>query len=176
MTNLKIVGYEYDSLVDGEGTRLVIFLPGCKHACPGCHNPDLQNPKNFSNIDSEWLIKDINLVIEEIDGITISGGDPVFDVINTVNVLNTIKKKFPLMNIWLYTGYLISEVPSTILERIDVLVDGRYLKNKPKALYRGSDNQIVWEKKIKDGKIYYKNKYGTEEFSLKDEEILQLRH
>ena len=27
-----------ESIVDGEGFRLVIFTQGCKHYCKGCHN------------------------------------------------------------------------------------------------------------------------------------------
>jgi anaerobic ribonucleoside-triphosphate reductase activating protein len=176
MTELKIVSYAYDSLVDGEGLRFVIFLPGCTHNCPGCQNPGLQDPKNHYTLTPEWLIKDIELVIDDIDGITLSGGDPLYDVKNTMNILRTIKNQYPDMNIWLYTGSLIKDVPNEILEMINVLVDGKFINKLPKALYRGSANQIVWEKKIKNGKIYYKNKYGTEEFSTDNGELLQLRH
>ena len=36
---LRIAGTVGDSIVDGPGLRLTIFVQGCPHHCPGCHNP-----------------------------------------------------------------------------------------------------------------------------------------
>ena len=36
---MRIAGFLPVSLVNGEGVRMVVFLQGCGHRCPGCQNP-----------------------------------------------------------------------------------------------------------------------------------------
>ena len=37
---LRIAGIEPESIVDGPGIRLTVFVQGCPHHCLGCHNPE----------------------------------------------------------------------------------------------------------------------------------------
>ena len=39
---LRLCGTEPESIVDGPGFRFVVFVQGCPHGCPGCHNPQSQ--------------------------------------------------------------------------------------------------------------------------------------
>ena len=36
---MRIAGTLGSSMVNGDGIRCVVFLQGCAHGCPGCHNP-----------------------------------------------------------------------------------------------------------------------------------------
>ena len=36
---IRLFGTASESIVDGPGVRFVIFVQGCPHHCPGCHNP-----------------------------------------------------------------------------------------------------------------------------------------
>lgn len=102
------------------------------------------------------------------EGLTILGGEP-FELQNQPDVLALIlrvKKELPEKNIWMYTGYTyhqdlvpggcryIPDVTDTILDHIDVLVDGRFVEEKKNlSLYfRGSENQrIIDMKKTRSG-------------------------
>jgi pyruvate-formate lyase-activating enzyme len=42
--NVRIADIVQDSIVDGQGIRLTVFMQGCPHHCPGCHNPATHDP------------------------------------------------------------------------------------------------------------------------------------
>ncbi|MEI3232768.1 MAG: 4Fe-4S cluster-binding domain-containing protein [Gordonibacter pamelaeae] len=39
---IRLFGTAPDSIVDGPGLRFAVFVQGCTHGCPGCHNPESQ--------------------------------------------------------------------------------------------------------------------------------------
>ena len=41
-TTISLYGTVPDSIVDGPGLRYAVFVQGCSHHCPGCHNPESQ--------------------------------------------------------------------------------------------------------------------------------------
>lgn len=158
---------EFDSIVDGEGVRTVIWTQGCNHNCFGCHNP---HTHSFSG----GVLLDVNDVIDEIsrlknqDGITFSGGDPMNQALPCLEIAKYCKKNN--LNVWCYTGYTFEELlaknDSTILEflkYIDVLVDGRFvLKEKSLDLkFKGSRNQRIINVKasLKKGRVVLVKKY-----------------
>ena len=85
---------------------------------------------------------------DEISGVTLSGGDPIYQQKELVPFLKQIKTNFPNKTIWCYTGFLYEEIcNSPVMEYIDVLIDGPYvaaLNPGPcKVLWRGSTNQRI---------------------------------
>ena len=138
-------------MLNGEGVRVVLWVSGCVHACPNCHNQQTWNPNSGIPFDDEAL-KEIYAELENpyVDGITFSGGDPLHPLnYNTVLWLcNQIKLKFPNKNIWLYTGYSLDTVKliySDILEYADVIVDGKFIEalKSPDKHWVGSSNQRI---------------------------------
>lgn len=136
-----------DSIVDGPGIRLVIFLQGCKWDCPGCHNPHLFPLDEGIEIEERDLAKKILKKLTPLhSGITFSGGDPLLQHKSLVEVVDYLRSRKPDLNIWLYTGFLYEDVKDLpLLEKIDVLVDGPFvLEKKDIALeFRGSSNQRI---------------------------------
>ena len=66
-----------DSIVDGEGIRSVIWFQGCSHHCKGCQNPETWPFEDGEEFDIEE-VKEMIDDLEDQDGITFSGGDPMF--------------------------------------------------------------------------------------------------
>lgn len=147
---LKINAIQDASLVDGPGIRMVIFTVGCIHACPGCHNFTLQNFNTTLSffISKEDLVERIRENLEFIDGLTLSGGDPLFQSSELKEYLKYIRSQEDLkkLDILMYTGYLLEDIPKGITQYIDTIIDGKYDKDLPKVRFAGSSNQRMWKK------------------------------
>lgn len=137
---MRIAGIQSFSLVNGEGIRYVIFVQGCKHHCPGCHNPDTWDFNGGVEWTPEELANDIKMH-KFIDGITLSGGDPFYQQEACIELLNLL----PGMNVWIYTGFDYDEIKDTKLAQMaDVLVTGRFVeKLKCEGQMFGSSNQEI---------------------------------
>lgn len=153
--NLRILGTYKETVVDGEGLRYSIYFAGCTHACKGCHNKESWCPDNGTLITEEYLDKIINEINSNplLDGITLSGGDPLYNPEEMLEVVKYLKEKTKI-NIWLYTGYTIEELRKNnkrmaVLEYIDTLVDGKFVQElyDPLLKFRGSSNQRIIRKK-----------------------------
>lgn len=136
-----------ESLIDGVGLRVVVFLQGCPRRCDGCHNQGLLDPAGGMEIAPVDLAK---LLVGKLtplhDGITFSGGDPLLQHEQLVSVVQYIRALRPEINIWVYTGYVYEEVAHLpLLQEIDVLVDGPFeLRQRDLQLpFRGSRNQRI---------------------------------
>lgn len=144
-----------DDMKNGDGLRVVLWVAGCSHNCPGCHNPVTHDPDDGILFDEETK-KELFAELEKpyVSGITFSGGDPLHEN-NCTDIrclADEIKNKFPDKTIWLYTGYtweyILHHMPvtaSTLLFDIDVLVDGPFIEEKKdtKLMWKGSTNQRV---------------------------------
>lgn len=144
---IKWFGYIPNSFTNGEGVRDTIFLSGCIHNCDECHNKEGQNPNYGKDMDIEELVEILRINNDMVDGITLSGGDPLYQYEKTLELCKAIKESdMKNKNIWMYTGYTIDIIRERfvdILDYVDVIVDGKYEKNLPSAEYRGSNNQKI---------------------------------
>lgn len=168
----RIAGVNYESMVDGEGVRAVIFLSGCSNNCPGCQNWKAQDPE-FGAVCTDELIHEIAEDIKArpfLSGITLSGGDPMFDPVKTSNFIDALDREIgEELDLWIYTGYSMRHLDMSmdcleydddcylmgspedigiyeLMCRASHVVDGifaRELADKTLA-FRGSSNQRIW--------------------------------
>jgi anaerobic ribonucleoside-triphosphate reductase activating protein len=138
-----------ETIVDGEGLRYSVYLAGCAHHCPGCHNPESWNPAAGTPLTEERvaaIIREIN-ANPLLDGVTFSGGDPLFHP-EEFRALSRRVREETHLNIWCYTGYTLEQIQrdarlSAAVEYVDVLVEGPYVEalRDPYLAFRGSSNQ-----------------------------------
>ncbi|EYE88417.1 ribonucleoside-triphosphate reductase activating protein [Fervidicella metallireducens AeB] len=145
--DVRIAGIVKESVVDGPGIRYVIFAQGCKHGCEGCHNPQTHDFNGGYVIDADEILMDIYSK-QYIDGVTLSGGDPFFQIDAFQYIAKELKKRG--INILVYSGFTFEEIVSDIkkkklLELTDILIDGPFILKKKtlKLPFRGSENQRI---------------------------------
>ena len=142
---MRILDIVRGTTVDGEGFRTAIYIAGCTHRCPGCHNPQSWD----FNAGEEMSLNDILDIIDEEDfDVTLSGGDPFCNVGSVLPLAKEIRRRGK--GIWCYTGYTVEEirkdpVMNKLLDEIDVLVDGPFIEKlkDPDLPFRGSSNQRI---------------------------------
>lgn len=144
-------------MLNGEGLRVVLWVSGCSHQCPGCQNALTWDPDDGVVFD-DTTVEEIYHELDQdwCSGLTLSGGDPLFlgnrKMIRDL-VLN-VKTKYQDKTIWCYTGYTWEELMAQaetdqnlkdILEHIDVLLDGKFILSQAetKLHYVGSANQRI---------------------------------
>ncbi len=140
-------------VVNGEGTRCTLFVSGCEHFCPGCHNAstwDASKGLPFDQAMEERIIADLGDQRIHRDGLSLSGGDPLYpgNLAGILQLVKRVKSVYPHKDIWLWTGYTLETLTTeqqAILPFIDVLIDGRFeLDRRDLSLpWRGSSNQRV---------------------------------
>jgi len=140
-------------VVNGEGTRCTLFVSGCEHFCPGCHNAstwDARKGLPFDQTMEERIIADLGDQRIHRDGLSLSGGDPFYpgNLPGILKLVKRVKSVYPQKNIWLWTGYTLETLSAgqqAVLPYLDVLIDGRFeLAKRDLSLpWRGSSNQRV---------------------------------
>lgn len=138
-----------DDMKNGDGLRVVLWVAGCEHQCKNCQNPITWDPNDGLYFDTNAVLEILSQLEKDcIEGVTFSGGDPLYPSNRTdiTNFCRLLKESYPDKTIWMYTGYLyedISDLP--VMNYVDVLVDGPFVeKLKDNTLkWRGSSNQRV---------------------------------
>lgn len=175
-------------IANGPGVRVSLFVSGCRHHCKNCFNKeawDFNYGKPFTFATKEEILTALSP--DYIEGFSLLGGEP-FESENQKELallLSEIKSKMPDKTVWCYTGFLYDnellsgkvgdlDTVKTMLNNIDVLVDGKFVEElkSPDLIFRGSSNQRiidvkaslskgetvwldgVWKRKMGSGNIY----------------------
>ena len=160
---MKVLTVTHPDIENGLGCRVTLWVAGCTHKCPGCHNPHTWNYNQGKDITDESVWRTVYECSNHdyIAGLTLSGGDPLDQNDESLQKLAQFiiryKTEFPTKNIWIYSGDTFEHLTSTdntpeninwrtvILSLCDVLIDGPFKqdKYKPNLAFRGSTNQRI---------------------------------
>ena len=133
-------------MVDGPGFRTSIYCAGCRHECPGCHNPQSWSFEQGREMTTEELMQVI--VQDPYANVTFSGGDPMYQAEGFAERARAIHRHTN-KDIWCFTGFtfesLITTAQRELLSELDVLVDGPFIERlrNTQLLFRGSSNQRI---------------------------------
>ena len=144
---LRIAGTVGDSIVDGPGLRLTVFVQGCPHHCPGCHNPHTHDFAGGHDATVEELFAAYceNPLLR---GVTLSGGEPFCQPAPLAQLAHLVHTHGG--DVFCYTGYTYEELcekhdpaVDALLGEVDVLIDGPFLLEERDLTlrFRGSANQ-----------------------------------
>ncbi len=182
---MRVAAVTNDDAVNSvDGLAVSLWVCGCPHRCPGCHNPELLDykPDNYlyeikNTIEEGKFWADILKPLLEDNGmkknLSILGGEPL-DPHNRLFVSNIIiytHTFFPDRKILLWTGYSLSEIKEMFndididfLSNVTYLITDRFDINKRDVTLplRGSSNQKIWE----PHKV--KSIFGKEKIIFKD--------
>lgn len=156
---LRISGIVDESIVDGPGFRFTVFTQGCPHKCDGCHNPETHDPSGGYDIETDEILNRIDKN-PLLDGITLSGGEPLLQAEKLVPLARSVKERN--LSVVVYSGYIFEEIIKNeqwlkLMRFTDILVDGRFEKDKRSLdlLFRGSSNQRVIDvkKSLESGEV-----------------------
>lgn len=172
-----IADYKAFNFVDGEGVRNSLYVSGCPFACEGCYNVAAQSFRYGKPYDEKLEAQIMKDMAEPyVQGLTLLGGEPFLNTGVVLPLVKRIKKELPEKDIWSWSGYTWEELQietadkKELLSLIDILVDGRFEKNKMNLMlqFRGSSNQriidvkrslkehqvVIWDK-LNDGEQKY---------------------
>lgn len=148
--HIQLSGTVNDSIVDGPGLRFTIFVQGCPHSCPGCHNPQTHPFEGGTAWDTAQLLEKIK-TNPLLDGVTFSGGEPFCQAQALAELGSHIRRLG--LNIMTYTGYTFEYLLEhreehhygSLLAVSDWLVDGPFIEDlKSYTLhFKGSSNQRI---------------------------------
>ena len=154
--------YKADT-TNGIGVRVVLWTSGCSHHCKECHNPQTWSPSHGQPYTEDTKREILEALSKSyIHGITLSGGDPLYEgnLKDIYDLVLTIRQEMPNKSIWIYSGYTWKELHKLnpdnknyesmklrrdIVEMCDVFVDGKFeiAKKNIRLKYCGSENQKV---------------------------------
>lgn len=144
--HFNVAHIESTSHIYGPGTRFVIWLQGCALACEGCWNREMWSFKAKKLIHREQLLQQI-LSQQDVQGITILGGEPMHQADNLIWLLDKIRLESKLTT-FVFTGYEEAELHSqgvlnSLYSLCDILAIGRYDASQRNTYQQwiGSDNQ-----------------------------------
>ncbi|MDN4603569.1 anaerobic ribonucleoside-triphosphate reductase activating protein [Paenibacillus sp. F6_3S_P_1C] len=149
---MNLYGYIPESVNEGTGLRAVLFISGCRHACPGCFSPDswsFRAGEPFTEERQQQILYEVT-AHPLLEGVTLCGGDPFFSAAECASWVRQLQAVRPDLTVWAYTGFVYEELVADparaeLFRLCDVIIDGPYIaaERDVSLAYRGSRNQRI---------------------------------
>ena len=161
---MLIHGFIAHSRVNGPGMRAVVYFQGCNLGCDGCWNP-ATHPFTGLSHEAQDVTEQVAAAHQTqfIEGVTFSGGEPMQQALDLLEVVRLLKRARPEISIGMYSGYTERELDGgrfwtrcgiaqearrrvweDIKPHLDFAVLGRFVAARPNRLpMRTSANQVL---------------------------------
>ena len=161
---MLIHGFVAHSQVNGPGVRAIVYFQGCNLGCGGCWNPATHAFSGTSR-GVQDLAEQVAVAhrTHALEGVTFSGGEPMQQALDLLEVIRLLKRARPELSIGMYSGYTERELDSgrfwtrdgiaqkarhrvweDIKQQLDFAVLGRFVAARPTQLpMRTSANQVL---------------------------------
>ena len=149
----------------GPGSRSILWVRGCERHCKGCISPYWWSKQPEKLVTTLDLANRLLIHNAEVEGLTISGGEPFLQAEALAQLLQIARSKREFNTI-IYSGYTLeglfqSGIPGVeaLLAEVDILIDGEFRVDLPaNDGIRGSLNQVVHflTDRIEPGTFYAK--------------------
>jgi anaerobic ribonucleoside-triphosphate reductase activating protein len=148
---LSIAQVVCDTEAEGPGRRFAVWVQGCPMRCPGCCNPEMLRFEGGEQVDAIELARRA-LAVPGLDGVTLLGGEPFAQAPASARFSSAAKDGG--LHVMVFSGFTLAELEAMrsrgepgvgdLLGACDVLVDGRYDRERPDQVRRfiGSTNQV----------------------------------
>lgn len=153
---MRYAGLMENDFTDGKGVCVSLWVQGCPHACPGCHNPETWDFNGGYEVPADLRGQIIKAI--SANGITrnfsILGGEPLCEenLDFVLFIISAVRAAYPDIDIYIWSGYTFDELInqnnekiSQILSYANFLIDGKYEENLRDTTLplRGSSNQNI---------------------------------
>ena len=142
-----------DDMKNGDGLRAVLWLAGCPHRCPGCHNPQTWAFEGGQPTTAQALFEDFQKD-PILKGITFSGGEPFCQpepLTELAKLVHGAGKDVTIFTGYTYEQLLEKQDPAVdaLLAQCDLLIDGPFIleQRNLELRFRGSENQRLIDMK-----------------------------
>jgi anaerobic ribonucleoside-triphosphate reductase activating protein len=158
---------------EGPGKRFALWFQGCPLRCSGCCNPEFLKFEGGESWTVDRIMQEIAAVSDQIEGITLLGGEPFAHAKAAAAIASETQKLG--LSVMVFSGFIREELESRpnpeiqqLLQQIDILIDGPYLKDQPDTTRRwiGSQNQRIH---------FLTSRYRAEDECWKQPNTLEIR-
>lgn len=161
---MLIHGFVAHSRVNGPGVRAIVYFQGCNLGCGSCWNP-ATHPFTGLSHEAADVAEQVAAAhrTSVLDGVTFSGGEPMQQALDLLNLMRLLRHTRPQLSIGMYSGYTEPELDGgrfwtrygiaqearrrvweEIKRHLDFAVLGRFVAAKPSQLsMRTSSNQSL---------------------------------
>lgn len=146
----RIHSVETFGTVDGPGIRYVVFMQGCDFRCAYCHNPDTWEFAGGEEKSVDELVLDIVKYKRYIEGVTVSGGEPLLQIDFVTELFKRVKEE-GLTTCLDTSGSIFNEENAVVMSKIQnllsvtdlVLLDIKHIDEAEHIKLTGKSNKNV---------------------------------
>jgi anaerobic ribonucleoside-triphosphate reductase activating protein len=150
--SLTIAQIVAETDAEGPGRRFAVWVQGCPMRCQECCNPQMLRFEGGEKMSVPELVERA-LGTSGIEGVSLLGGEPFAQAEGCAAFAEAVRTAG--LSVMVYSGFTRAELETkrdqgdagvgTLLDACDLLVDGRYERDRPEPQRRwiGSTNQVM---------------------------------